>query len=171
MTFSLHTFRMILRFFFVSESGSQKSQKLKIKILINEKKKLENCFCIGFRTLRIFLNQKLYRAIFFWVREKRGSACRSLWNPLKNLYLCNYVSKFLNILKICISWLFSAPLFGGSWSPPASGGSAWEALPTEAVVTAGRIAICGGGGSSRAGGSSWRAAGEEEQIFTIGIFF
>ena len=37
------------------------SQKLKIKILLNEKmqKKSENWFCISFRTLRIFWDQKL----------------------------------------------------------------------------------------------------------------
>ena len=54
----------------------EKSSKLEIKILLNEKikNKSKNCFCIRFRTLRIFWDQKLNLSSF----GMRGSACRSL---------------------------------------------------------------------------------------------
>ena len=55
-----------------------RSQKVEMKILLNEKckNKLENCFCIRFRTLRIFWDQKLNFTTFGG--GGGDSACRSL---------------------------------------------------------------------------------------------
>ena len=74
---------------FFSEFIPRKSQKLEIKILLNEKikRKSKNCVCIRFRTMRIVWD----RNPTIWLLLEEGSACRSLGQVYISIYIPRYI--------------------------------------------------------------------------------